>query len=103
MRPFLLLIMCHNDWLQNAVQGAKESVTDAAHDAKNAVAETVESVEDYLTADLSPHTADEAALQSGHIPSNTADVLASSHADAPSDSPTDIPCVHASLAVLYPY
>ena len=31
-------------------------------------------VESYLAADLTPHNATEAALQTGHIPSNTADV-----------------------------
>ena len=59
------------------MQGADSRVTDAAHDAREAAAGTIQEVEEYLTADLSPYTSEEAALQSGHIPSNTADVTAS--------------------------
>lgn len=38
--------------------------------------DTVDEVEDYVTADLRPRTQEAAAFQSGRIPSNTADVLA---------------------------
>lgn len=38
--------------------------------------DTINEVEDYLTADLGPHSSAEAAIQRGYIPSNTADVMA---------------------------
>ena len=51
-------------------------------------------VENYLAADLSPHNATEAALQSGHIPSNTADVTHS--AQGPGAGSTPVRCGAAS-------
>ena len=44
-------------------------------------------VENYLAADLTPHNATEAALQTGHIPSNTADVTHSSHGPGAGSTP----------------
>ena len=45
-------------------------------------------VEEYLTADMTPHTYEEAAKQSGHIPSNTADVTrASGHGPGAGSKP----------------
>jgi len=61
---------------QNAAQSAKDSVAGAARSVQDGIKQTTNDVEDFLTADLSPHSAGEAALQSGLIPSNTADELA---------------------------
>ena len=44
-------------------------------------------VENYLAADLTPHNATEAALQTGHIPSNTADVTHTSHGPGAGSAP----------------
>ena len=80
--------------LQGAAHDAKESADAAVRDVQEALHRKTEEVEDYLTADLSPHTATEAALQTGHIPSNTADVVAHGGGSAGiSDSPSDIRCV----------
>ncbi len=51
-------------------------MVETAQDAKQAVADTAQEVEDYLTANMTPTTTEEAALQAGEIPSNTADLEA---------------------------
>ena len=52
-------------WLQRTARGAEEGAAEAAHSAKRALQEAIEEAEEFLTADLSPHTPEEAALQSG--------------------------------------
>ena len=61
--------------LQGIGQDTKESVDAAARDVQQGATKMVFEVENYLMADMRPHSAEEAALQSGEIPSNTADAM----------------------------
>ena len=62
--------------LQGVGHDVKESVDTAARDTQQGMKKAGDEVQNCLTADMAPHSAEEAALQSGEIPSNTADVMA---------------------------